>query len=86
MSYQKERKYFTENDAKSRIGMKVRLTREFRRIPIKTRGIVINVAGDTRGLYGVDVQWDRQGKTGIPAFTWFTLDEYETNLREIKTK
>ena len=74
-------RYFSKQEAESKLGERIRTNREFATAPLHTEGIVSGTykfAGASRPLYGLDITWD--GDYGTDGFS---KDDYEEFLEEI---
>lgn len=76
-----ERVRFTEEEAKEKVGRRVKALAEFAGVPVGTTGQVVGI-DEAPGGYDVAVEWDLSGRAR-PLQDWVTKDEYETQLLEV---
>jgi hypothetical protein len=93
------REYFTEQEAKEKVGKIIETLVEFSGVPKGTSGTVIRFYGSgEKDQYGLDVQWHLKpeepmigigedfivAKSGGPRVDGFSKSEYERFLKELK--
>jgi hypothetical protein len=69
---------FTSAEAKSKIGKRVRVTREYSTVPLGTIGTVIGVHPQHKGV--LVVQWDLPPTMSGPVQGWFGKTKFEKYL------
>jgi hypothetical protein len=72
---------FTPAEAKSKIGKRVRVTREYSTVPLGTTGTVIGVHSQHKGV--LVVQWDLPPTMSGPVQGWFGKTKFEKYLVEM---
>lgn len=72
---------FTEEEARAKIGRRVKALVEFPGVPIGTLGIVIE-ADAVKAGFDVYVEWQLEDRLR-PLRDYVTKDEYETGLQEL---